>query len=969
MAVVEFRLLGEVEVLVDGRAADIGPARQRCVLASLLVDANRPVPVDRLVERAWAGSPPGRARVTLAGYVSRLRKALAAVTDVGLARPPAGYVLTVDPMYVDVFRFRDLVDRARAADEDDALARLDEALGLWRGEAFTGLDTPWLNEVRTAWAAARLAAELDRNDLALACGRHTELLPILSERTSDHPLDERLAAQHMVALYRCGRPADSLLHFERIRRALADELGADPSPPLRDLHRRVLSNDPALAAVAGPTVDASVAARPAGAAMPAPRQLPAPVPRQLPAPVPRLAGRVRELAALDDLLGAATVAPTTVVLATVSGTAGVGKTALAAYWAHRVAGRFSDGQLYLNLRGYDPSGPALAPAEAIRSLLDSLGVPAGQVPLRFDAQVGLYRSLLAGRRVLIVLDNARDAGQVRPLLPGSPGCLVVVTSRDQLGGLAATDGARPLHVDLLSPDESRDLLAHRLGAGRVASDVGAVDEIIRRCARLPLALSIVAARAACHETFPLSAVVAELTASEQSVAPFAGDDPASDLRAVFSWSYRTLSPPAARLFRLLSVNPGHDISAATLASLAGVTPERTRPQVAELVRAHLLIEHRPGRYTMHDLLCGYADETGRALDSDRRRQAARRRVLDHFLHSARAAGHRQHPHRDPLTVDAPRPGTTPEEFADHDAALAWFAAEHVGLLRAVDVAAANGLDGHAWRLAWCMWTYLDRQGHWSDMEAVGTTALAAARRSVDPIAPALMHRMLAAAFLARQEYAEARNHLDRAMVLYDRAGDLAGQAHLQHNLGYLHERRGEPAVALDHTRRSLALYRAAGHRQGESQALGALGWYHALLGDHARALPVLREALELRTRLGDRVGQAMTRHSLGYVHRHLGDRSEAVAHYRSALAVFRECAYRYLEADTLVELGDLHHAAGDGVRAVADWRRGLAILDELNHPGAAAVRARLEAGFPPDPAPAGRSPAGAGDASAQPRTA
>ncbi|MGW6930453.1 BTAD domain-containing putative transcriptional regulator [Lentzea sp. NPDC054927] len=570
----EFGLLGTVEVRVGDRVVDVGHSRQRCVLAVLLVEANRLVPVDVLVDRVWGEQVPHRARNAVAGYVSRLRQALP--DEVRIVGRQGGYVLTVDPMSVDLHRFDHLVARARV-EPDEAVVLLADALELWRGEAFSTLDTPWLASVRSALEARRLAALLDRNDLALEQGRHTELLAELDATAAAFPLDERLAGQLMLALYRCGRQADALLRYEQVRLRLADELGADPGPELRLLHKKILTADLAL-----------------------PVGQPAVVPRQLPAPPRSFAGRARELTALDAVLSGRHP-----VVAAVSGMPGVGKTALALHWAHRVAARFPDGQLYVNLRGFDPSGAVMTPDEAVRVMLGALGLD----PLAgLDAQVSQYRSALADKRMLILLDNARDADQVRSLLPGSPGCLVLVTSRIRLTGLVAADGAHPVAVDLLSEQESRDLLADRLGAHRIA-DSAATAEIITRCAGLPLALTVVAARAACTG-FPLRAIAAELS---EGLDPFDGGDPATDVRTVFSWSYRAVGPQAARLFRLLGLHPGPDVSVEDAAALFGAP--QVRPLLAELTRAHLLAERRPGRYVLHDLLRAYAVELAQIHDT------------------------------------------------------------------------------------------------------------------------------------------------------------------------------------------------------------------------------------------------------------------------------------------------------------------------------------------------------------------
>jgi DNA-binding SARP family transcriptional activator/tetratricopeptide (TPR) repeat protein len=927
---VEFRLLGAVEVRIGGRVLDVGHARQRCVLVALLVEANRPVPVDELVDRVWARQLPQHPRGALYGYLARLRQVLAATNDVRIARQPGGYVFTVDPMAVDLHRFRRLIAQARAADGDqDAAALFEEALGLWRGEAFATLDTPWLNTVRTALDRQRLTAELDRNDLALGRGQHAALLGDLSAGAAADPLNERLAGHLMLATYRCGGQADALEHYEQIRRRLAEELGVDPSPPLQQLYRRILDADPALTV---PTVTAATSIRNSPAA---------PVPRQLPAPARHFAGRVAELEVLAGLLEEAADMGGTVVVSAIDGTAGIGKTALAVHWAHRVADRFPDGQLYVNLRGFDSGGQAMAPAEAVRGFLDAFAVSPERIPADLEAQAALYRSLLAGKRVLVVLDNARDTGQVRPLLPGTPGCLVLVTSRNQLSGLVAAEGAHPLTLDLLSEAEAHQLLARRLSPDGVAAEPHAVEEIITRCARLPLALTIVAARAAAHPHFPLQALAGELRDSRDRLNALADGDSAADMRAVFSWSYQALTPEAARLFRLLGLHPGPDISAAAAASLAGVPLLQVRPLLAELARAHLIVEHTPGRYTFHDLLRAYATEQAHTTDTDDERHAASRRMLDHYLHTAYTADRLLNPHRDPITPPPSHPGVIPETPTGHGQDLEWFTTEHPVLLTAIHHAAHTGFDTHTWHLAWALSTFLDRRGHWYDWAITQQIALAAALRLGDLEGQAHAHRELATAYRGLGRLDDAHAHLRHALDLNGQVDSCAGQARTRYILSLVFERRGRYREALDHANQALDLYRAADHGPGQANALNSVGWSHAQLGDHLQALAACQQALTLHQGLGNPAGEAATWDSLGYAHHHLGHHPQAITCFQHALHLVRSLGERCNEAEVLTHLGDTHHAAGHPGAARDAWRHAQDILDELDHPNADEVRAKL----------------------------
>lgn len=924
---VDFRLLGDVEVRVGERLVDVGHARQRCVLVALLVEANRPVAPDRLLDRVWADRPPQRARNALAGYLSRLRQALGDADGVRIVHRPGGYVLETDPMAVDLHRFHRLVAQARATDAPAESAVLfDRALDLWHGEAFGSLDTPWLDDVRDALDAERQAAALDRNDVALRAGRHAELLPELFAEAAARPLDERLAGQLMLALYRCGRQADALAVYHAVRRRLVDELGADPSRPLRQLHQQILTGDPALTP---PRV-------PGRAAVPG-------VPRQLPAPPRSFTGRTRELAALDALLTSADEQQGTVVITALSGAAGVGKTALALHWAHKIADRFPDGQLYLNLRGFDPGGSAVAPAEAIRSFLEAFDVHPQRVPTTFDAQVGLYRSLLAERRVLVVLDNGRDSEQLRPLLPGTTGCLALVTSRNNLSGLVVADHAAPLSLDVLSAAEAHTLLAQRLGPERLAAEPEAVDEIERTCAGLPLALAIVAARAAAQPDLRLVTLTQQLRHARHRLDAFDVGDVNIDLRSVFSWSYRALDPEAARLFRLLGVHPGPDVSPAAAASLTHRPLQRVRATLAELARAHLLVEQSPVRYTFHDLLGAYARELVEGSDPEEERHAAMVRLLHHYLRAADTADRRLYPHRDTIELPAPPPGVVVEDLPDADQALAWLTAETPVLRACVRLAADNAFDVHAWQLTSTMMNFLDRRGHSPDWTAAQHIALQAATCRGDRLGQAVTHRGLQHAYIQLGRFEDADAHGRCALHVFGELGDRAGLAQTHLALGAAATRRGRYTEGLEHFERAHDLYQAAGHHAGQANALNNMGWVHALLGEHGQALDLCRQSLDLSIEIGNRYMEGVAWDSLGYAHHSLGHLEDAITSYQNSLAIVREQGDQYSEAETLIRVGDTHYAAGDSTAARSAWQHALELCRELGHPDVEQVRARLAA--------------------------
>ena len=667
------------------------------------------------------------------------------------------------------------------------------------------------------------------------------------------------------------------------------------------------------------------------------------VPRQLPAAVAQFAGRTAELAVLDQWLerlpedrvrGA-------VVISAIGGMAGVGKTALALRWAHRAAGKFPDGQLYVNLRGYDPSGQPVRAAEVIRRFLEDLGVEPERIPAGPDGQAGLYRSLLAGRRILIVADNARDAAQVRPLLPGAPGCLVLVTTRSPLAGLAAADGASVLTLDVPTEIEAVELLSARLGGGRVAAEPEAVADLVRLCGRLPLALAVVAARAAASG-WPLGGLAAELADARERLGALSLNDAAADVQAVFSWSYSQLSAEAARVFRLLSNHPGPDISTPAAASLAGLSPPRARAALRELAGVSLITERVPGRYALHDLLRDYAADQARTAETSAEGRAAVHRMLDHYLHSATAAARALDPAPDIPILRPPQHGVTPERIADGHHALAWFRAEHKVLLAVIGPAAADGFGAHARQLPWTLATYLDRGGHWHDLVISHHAALACAERLGDLEGQARTHRNLGRAQLQLGQTGRARAHLTQAASLSRSLGDRAAEAHAHLSLSVVFERGRQLPESLASSQQALELATAAGDLALQVRACNNVGYDHAVLGDTRLGLTYCRLALDLHRELNEPSLEANTWDSLGYIYHHLRDYSQAVISYRRAISLFREIGARYQTAQSLGHLGDAHHAAGDNQAARDAWQRALDILDALAHPEATPIREKLQ---------------------------
>jgi DNA-binding SARP family transcriptional activator len=927
--VMQVRLLGPVDVVVAGEPRPVHGQRRKAVLAILALHGGEIVSTDCLADAVWGDAAPPTAVNTLQSHVSYLRGIMGTKTAI-LARPP-GYVLELPGEGTDVqVAERLLREGTQPADPADAVRHLQEALALWRGRPLADVaDLAWLSAQAERLDLLRMRIRQALSEARLAAGEHAQLVPELEGMVADYPLDERMHGQLMLALYRSGRQADALAVYQRLRHTLDEDLGIDPSQVLRDLETAILQQDPSLdAPTRGVTLAVSAV----------------PVPAQLPSAVPAFTGRDAELASLDAIAPWAaqpgSPPPEAVVISAVSGTAGVGKTALAVHWAHRVAAQFPDGQLYVNLHGFDPGGAALDPGQALQGLLDAFGIPATRIPEDVAGRSGLFRSLLAGKRVLVVLDNARNAEQVRPLLPGSPGCLAIVTSRDQLAGLVATEGASLLVLDLLAAADARDLLTRRLGADRAAAEPEAVERIITACARLPLALTIAAARAATSPNFPLAAIAAELGEDSSALDPFDGGDRATDVRAVFSWSYRALTAPAARMFRLLGLHPGPDIAVAAAASLAAIPLGQARARLAELTRAHLLTEHEPGRYAFHDLLRAYASELARAHDDQGAQDAAVGRVLDHYLHATCQASTLMEPFH-PIMVGPPQPGVITGEPTTAEDAMAWFTSEQATLLAAVQLAGRTGPSTRVWQLAWTLSTFFLRLGLWNDQATACQAALDASRRAGDTTGEAHSMLRLALGYAKSGRTTLCQPLLGDALRLFETIGDPPKQALVHRTLLWLAERQRRPAEMLTHSRRCYDLYRMADHRAGQALALQDIGHAYALLGNYEEATAHCERSLAMMRGVDAWVWEGAIWDTLGYTYHRRGDYEQAIVCYERALNLSREFSDRFNEADTLNNLGDVHRSAGDLAGARRAWTQALRIFDEIDHPDRDWVRAKL----------------------------
>jgi DNA-binding SARP family transcriptional activator/tetratricopeptide (TPR) repeat protein len=944
---VEFGLLGPLVVRAGGSRVTVTAGKQRVLLAALLLRANQVVPAADLARFVWEGGPPGTARVTLQNYVKRLRHALGPAGPERIVTRPAGYLIEVRSGELDVARFGELVSgglaAARAGVWERASAQLGAGLGLWRGEPLADVpsrvlalaEVPRLAEMRLDAVEARIDADLH-------LGRHREVIAELGALAVAEPLRERLAELLMVALYRSGQQAAALGVYRQARRRLVEEIGIEPGPGLRGLNQQILKADPALL---GPSAPDGEAASPPILAGGGPSEEPPGTshPSLLPAAVPGFTGRVRELRALSAMPGR----PGGPVLITaIGGTAGVGKTALAVHWARQHAGRFPDGQLYVNLRGFGPGDP-VPPAEALRGFLDALQVPADEIPATPDGRHALYRSLVAGKKILVLLDNARDPAQVRPLLPATASALVLVTSRSDLASLVVTDGAGEVSLDVLTDGDARQMLARRLGPARVAAEPAAADELIGLCARLPLALAITAARAAAHPGFSLAVLAGELRDARGRLDALSTGEDTADVRAVFSWSYANLPVPAARMFRLLGLHPGPDITAQAAASLADLTVPEARRLLRDLTRGHLLTEHSPGRYAFHDLLRAYAAEQAELEDPCDLRDAAARRMLDHYLHTAHAAAVQINAGRGSLELGPARPGTVAEVPGSHEEALAWLAAEHQVLRALIGQAMGTGFNAYAWQLTWAVADYLEWHGQTDELSVLQEDALAAAERAGDRVGQATMHRSLGRSQFELHSWDKGRAHLFQALELCQALGDRVEQAQVHLRLGHAMSHAGRDREALGHGGQALMLFEEAGHRPGQARALSNIGFYHAQLGDFHQALARSEQALAAQRELGERCGEASTLDTLGCCHQRLGHYARSEECFREAIALFANIGSRNSQAEVLAHLGDMYSDAGRHRAAVPVWQQALDIFEELHHPEAEQVREKLSRGTVP----------------------
>ncbi|MDT0345469.1 AfsR/SARP family transcriptional regulator [Streptomyces litchfieldiae] len=898
----DFVVLGPVEIRRDGDVRAVSGRLRRTLLGVLLARANQSVPVDVLTDALWGERADPRAAQRLHLHVHRLRGLLGEPDRVSWG--PEGYRLRVAPGELDAERFESLADEAAgiaARHPRRAAEVLRAALDLWRGAPFAELDVPLLGDWAHQLTERRLAALEALYEAELASGPTRAVVAELSGLVREHPARERLHALLITALYRSRRPDEALAAYRTARQRIAAELGLDPGPELRELERRIRAGEPV-----EPEPDAA-------------RRPDAAVPDQLPADISGFVGRDAELAELDSLLSGDSPVP----LSVVAGTAGVGKTALAVRWAHRVRDRFPDGQLYLDLHGYGPDQP-VPPEEALAGLLRALGLEGTAVPQDLAERAARFRTQLDGRRMLLILDNARTVEQVRPLLPGTASCVTLITSRDALGGLVAREGACRVSLDRPPVADARRLLGELLG-DRVAAEPEAADALIERCARLPLTLRIAAELVKSQPGRSIADLAGEL-ADRQGVLDVLGvdGDPHLAVRTVFSWSYQRLDAAAARAFRLFGVHPGHDMDAYAVAALAGSGLRETRRGLEVLWRAHLVDRTPAGRYQPHDLLRAYAAELAASTDSAREREAARDRLFDHYLATASIAMDLVAPYESGRRPKVPLPrGATPP-LTTHDEGLRWLDTERDNLLEAT----RHGRPEFVLCLAETIWRYLDVRGC-HDLEiTVHTRALNVARKNGDLLAEANARRHLGTAMSRlRTDDEAATDHLRRALAGYRRAGEKELQAATLNNLGILYRTKGDAAQAVRHLELALAVSGPATSWQLRRAALINLAGNLRDLERFEEALGHVREAIDVCGAHDDKPNEANALAVFAELCMNMDMErdEEALRAAHRGLSLARETGYRTIESVCLRLLGSLHRNRGDHEQALGHGVEALAL--------------------------------------------
>ncbi len=949
----ELQVLGPVRLICEGSAVGVGTRKQRFVLAVLALEANRLVTVDRLVDLLWPEAPPATARGIIHGHISGLRAVLttagALTGGVSLRREGPGYLLACDPVTVDAHRFTHLITQAQAEpDPGHQLELLDRALRLWRGPALA--DTapePIRASLCRHLDEARLTATEYRLAALLGLGRLDEAIAGLTRLAGDHPDRHRITELLMTALHRAGRAADALTVYRDTKRRLAEEHGLDPPPPLQHLELAILRDQPA-----APPIPVAVPPRPSHD-----------VPRQLPAPPQMFTGRSMELADLDKIHDASTV-----VITAIDGMAGVGKTALAVQAAHQMVDRYPDGQLFTDLHGYTEGVAPVEPGEALERMLRSLGVAGERIPTDIDERAGLYRSRLADQRMVIVLDNAATEAQVMPLLPGAPGCVVLVTSRRRLAGF---DHTHTLSLDTLPPDDAVALLRQTAGEHRLAGQSSeAVAELVGLCGRLPLAIRIAAARLRSHPAWDVAHLVQRLRDQQHRLVELATGQ--RSVAAALDLSYQDLNADLQRTYRRLGLHPGPDIDQYAAAALLDCTLLEAGQRLEQLLDAHLLQEPTPGRYRFHDLTRAHAAHNVSRDEVDDDRRTAVDRLLDYYRHTASLAMEAAYPYERERRPQVPPPRTPVPAISDSKPASSWLDSELPNLLAAGRYATEHDRPAHILHLSTILDQHLRIRGQYHDAVTLHRRALTVARASGSPAAEIEPLALLGHVYQLQGRYESAIDHYQQAVHLARAAGDQAteldaltglgvvhvSQGRYEHGAGHLqralqlarttgHRRAELDALnalgrvclaqdryeqAIEHLQQALQVARATGHRASERNALTGLGWVHMGQGRHEHAIDYLQQAVQLARATGHRKVEQTALIGLGRIQRRQGRYEQARDHLQRLLELAREGGDRNFQFEASQGLGRIQHITGDAQAALTYHEQALALANELEHP-------------------------------------
>jgi DNA-binding SARP family transcriptional activator/tetratricopeptide (TPR) repeat protein len=931
---VRFRILGPLEVWTDEGWSGIGAPKWRALLATLLLHPGQVVSTERLIAGLWGEDPPERAANLVSVYVLRLRRLMGDPQGRMLATRAPGYQLRLADDDLDAAAFETGMREGRQAlangKAEQAAAILAEALALWRGPALADVPaSPLIKAESDRLEESRLAGLELRITADLRGGQLVQLVPELRRLLSEHPLREGLWTLLLLALEGTGRRVEAIAAYGAARQVIAEELGVDPGPELRELYQRLLTADARPDPGPGPAAGAPAPEpRPARSPARTPAAAAGPPPAQLPADIGDFTGRAAHLAQLRGLLtrSSGTQNPSALAVAVVAGTGGLGKTTLAVHGAHSLRDEFPDGQLYVELRGASVQ-PAV-PEEVLARLLRDLGVAPAGVPAAPEERATMYRTRLAGRRVLIILDDARDAAQVRPLLPGSASCAVIVTSRHRLADLASS---RLVDLDVLGDEEARHLLGSIIGPERAEAEPDAVREVLAACAGLPLAIRIAGARLASRRGWTVSALARRLADRRRRVDELTSGDMA--VRACFDVSFDNLQKPAAggvdpaSAFRLLGVWPGPGVSLQAAAALLGQPEDPVADALEILVDAHLLESPAPERYGFHDLLRAYAAERAQAQEQEPAVDAALARILDWYLRSADAAAAVIVPYRDRVPLGADPAGAA-LTFATPEEALGWSRQERVNLVTATRQAAATGRHDVAWKLSVAAMAGFELHGYRAEWSATQAVALSSARAAGDQYGEAWVLNNLAI-LLSTEEAEGAIARFEQAMAIRSAIGDRHGQTQTATNLAFCHLLQGNYDEAVTAGKFALRLQRDNGRRHGEGVALCNLGEAYLGLGRHQEAVSVLQEALPVVRETGSKRIEAYVLRNLGQAHLDLGRSTEGAGLVEQALVIHQGEGDALGQAQDLHLLGQARRQAGQQAAARLAWEQAARLFEGL----------------------------------------